>query len=124
MAKSKFKYPIPLGNTLGSSTGETAHTVVPGGWEGTDDATSTAPSDAFGNPPQLTDSITEGMTSAQGDKWIQSEDLKIAEEEAEAEEQEEINEIAEEESWRERFQKVEEKVVGRKGSSIQFSFGM
>lgn len=34
-----------LGGILGSSTGEEDHEVIPGGWEGTDDATSTSPSD-------------------------------------------------------------------------------
>jgi hypothetical protein len=34
-----------LGITKGSTTGEVANATVPGGWEGTDDATSTAPSD-------------------------------------------------------------------------------
>ncbi|MBY0370618.1 hypothetical protein K2X33_08030 [bacterium] len=35
---------------MGSQTGETENAVVPGGWAGTDDAFSTAPSDQIGNP--------------------------------------------------------------------------
>jgi hypothetical protein len=34
-----------LGEIRGGSTGEADQDIVPGGWEGTDDATSTAPSD-------------------------------------------------------------------------------
>jgi hypothetical protein len=39
-----------LGDTMGSSTGEEERAVEAGGWSGTDDATSTAPSDQMGNP--------------------------------------------------------------------------
>ncbi len=38
-----------LSHTVGGETGEEDRDTVPGGWEGTDDATSTAPSDLF--PP-------------------------------------------------------------------------
>lgn len=34
-----------LDKTMGSETGETAHATQAGGWAGTDDSTSTAPSD-------------------------------------------------------------------------------
>jgi len=37
--------PKPLSAIIGSSTGEADRDVIAGGWEGTDDATSTAPSD-------------------------------------------------------------------------------
>jgi hypothetical protein len=40
-----------LGNTMGSATGEIERAIEPGGWAGTDDATSTALSDQIGNPP-------------------------------------------------------------------------
>jgi hypothetical protein len=40
-----------LGETMGSSTGEAERAIEAGGWAGTDDATSTAPSDEMGNPP-------------------------------------------------------------------------
>jgi hypothetical protein len=40
-----------LDDTMGSSTGEAERAVEAGGWAGTDDATSTAPSDEIGNPP-------------------------------------------------------------------------
>jgi len=39
---------ITLGNLVGSATGEADRQVVPGGWSGTEDATSTAPSDLMG----------------------------------------------------------------------------
>ena len=39
-----------IGDTMGSSTGEAERAVEAGGWAGTDDATSTAPSDQIGNP--------------------------------------------------------------------------
>lgn len=39
---------IPLGAIVGSSTGERDRDPMAGGWEGTDDATSTAPSDLSG----------------------------------------------------------------------------
>lgn len=37
--------PTDLSQILGSTTGEPDRDTVPGGWDGTDDATSTAPSD-------------------------------------------------------------------------------
>ena len=40
-----------LGSIMGSGTGASEHSTVSGGWAGTDDATSTAPSDQIGNPP-------------------------------------------------------------------------
>lgn len=43
--------PSRLGETMGSSTGEDEFSAVSGGWEGTDDATSTAPSD-LAHPPK------------------------------------------------------------------------
>ncbi len=39
---------ITLGTLVGSATGEGDREVVPGGWGGTEDATSTAPSDMEG----------------------------------------------------------------------------
>jgi hypothetical protein len=39
-----------IGATMGSSTGEKERAIEAGGWAGTDDATSTAPSDQMGNP--------------------------------------------------------------------------
>lgn len=36
---------------MGSATGEVDRAIAAGGWAGTDDATSTAPSDQLGNPP-------------------------------------------------------------------------
>jgi hypothetical protein len=45
------KHILGLGDTMGSSTGERERAVEAGGWAGTDDATSTAPSDEIGNPP-------------------------------------------------------------------------
>ncbi len=43
--------PVNVGQTMGTSTGEDEFNVVGGGWEGTDDATSTAPSD-LSHPPR------------------------------------------------------------------------
>ncbi len=44
-----------LADTLGSATGEDEHAIMAGGWAGTDDATSTAPSDmAFMGPERPT----------------------------------------------------------------------
>ena len=46
MAIEKAKWDSEtLGEVMGTSTGEEDRDSVPGGWEGTDDATSTAPSD-------------------------------------------------------------------------------
>lgn len=39
---------ITLGSIVGSATGEGDRDVAPGGWSGTEDATSTAPSDLMG----------------------------------------------------------------------------
>ena len=39
-----------LGDTMGSATGEAERAIEAGGWAGTDDATSSAPSDQIGNP--------------------------------------------------------------------------
>lgn len=41
----KKRDPINIGSIVGGATGEADGDVVPGGWTGTDDATSTAPSD-------------------------------------------------------------------------------
>jgi len=41
-----------LGQIVGSATGEADHDVLPGGWEGTDDATSTSPSDIVNPNPR------------------------------------------------------------------------
>lgn len=49
---------LNLGDTLGSGTGETENTMQSGGWAGTDDATSTAPSDM---PPVSQDDELEGL---------------------------------------------------------------
>ncbi len=43
--------PETLEETMGSETGEAERSTVAGGWAGTDDATSTAPSDLLANPP-------------------------------------------------------------------------
>jgi hypothetical protein len=40
-----------LGNIMGSATGESEYSNVSGGWAGTDDDASSAPSDQIGNPP-------------------------------------------------------------------------
>ncbi len=42
--------PIDLGDLIGGATGEGDDKIVPGGWAGTDDDTSTAPSDRIGVP--------------------------------------------------------------------------
>jgi len=42
---------LDLGDTMGSATGAEEHATLAGGWSGTDDAASTAPSDQLGNPP-------------------------------------------------------------------------
>ncbi len=47
----KKRRKLGLGDTMGSSTGQAERAIEPGGWSGTDDATSTAPSDQIGNPP-------------------------------------------------------------------------
>jgi len=56
--------PRSLGEVLGSQTGEGEDIIAPGGWAGTDDATSTAPSDCIGLPPsdQLAE-LTGGAVS-------------------------------------------------------------
>lgn len=41
-----------IGNTMGSATGEDENGLIAGGWQGTDDATSTAPSDVAFDVPQ------------------------------------------------------------------------
>lgn len=43
--KKRRSSSLRLGSVVGSATGEADHDPVPGGWEGTDDATSTSPSD-------------------------------------------------------------------------------
>ncbi len=40
-----------IGDIMGSATGKMENSLVSGGWAGTDDATSTAPSDMIGLPP-------------------------------------------------------------------------
>ena len=48
-----------LGTVVGSATGEADRDVLPGGWEGTDDATSTAPSDLAFTRPDGSDPANE-----------------------------------------------------------------
>ena len=50
-AEASVFRPPHLEDTMGTATGELEHAVLPGGWSGTDDAVSTAPSDQIGNPP-------------------------------------------------------------------------
>ena len=52
LTEKKGKWPGQggIGDTMGSSTGEIERAIAAGGWAGTDDATSTAPSDQMGNP--------------------------------------------------------------------------
>jgi hypothetical protein len=52
-----------LRHTVGSATGEEDHDTVPGGWEGTDDATSTAPSDIFPPKRMTGDDVDDGEMS-------------------------------------------------------------
>lgn len=54
-----------LGETEGSATGEPTHEVLAGGWEGTDDATSTAPSD-FAFVPDLRHTDDHGPEAVTG----------------------------------------------------------
>lgn len=54
-----------LGETEGTATGEPTHEVLAGGWEGTDDATSTAPSD-FESVPDLRHTDDHGPDAVTG----------------------------------------------------------
>lgn len=51
-----------IGKTLGSTTGEEENAIMAGGWEGTDDATSTAPSDQAVPPAPVVHAIGEELT--------------------------------------------------------------
>jgi hypothetical protein len=46
--------PRSIGQMMGSGTGEEENEIVAGGWQGTDDATSTAPSDLGVDAPKVT----------------------------------------------------------------------
>lgn len=113
-----------LGSVYGTATGEEEHTTVAGGWAGTDDATSTAPSDEFGTPTKFVDGISEGMTTPEMDRWVQAEDEKYEEEHAEEEEKREILDIQEEESSRlreRRIQRAAKRASAAKPTAIPFS---
>lgn len=75
-----------LGETMGSATGEEERAIEAGGWAGTDDATSTSPSDELGNPPLPEDEkpfhtiVRDFEDSIQLDEERQEEDAEDAEE--------------------------------------------
>jgi hypothetical protein len=60
-----------LGEIMGSGTGDSEHSNVSGGWAGTDDATSTAPSDQLGNPATPEEDKTVDEIRRDFDKSIQ-----------------------------------------------------
>ena len=70
--KKKHVPPISLGSIRGSSTGEGEFDIIAGGWEGTDDATSTSPSDLSAvenkepTSPEWTTGVAVGTTDLRG----------------------------------------------------------
>jgi hypothetical protein len=75
--------PTELMDTLGSATGELERAIEAGGWMGTDDAASTAPSDQIGIPP-LSEELKPLHTIARDfDETIQIDEEKQQEREIE-----------------------------------------
>lgn len=54
---------VGIGETEGSATGETEHLPISGGWSGTDDDTSTAPSDKMPKSPWSMEKAIEKVLS-------------------------------------------------------------
>lgn len=85
-----------LGSIFGSKTGQTEHSTVSGGWAGTDDATSTAPSDQIGNPTDVSGDDAIDSTTVEFDGWFDREANLLARVETERDERRELEELAEE----------------------------
>jgi hypothetical protein len=86
-----------LGMIMGSATGETEQTNVAGGWAGTDDATSTAPSDQIGNPPIPEEDKPFDVIARDFDdsvRMLEEEENRDAAEADEIREREELSELA------------------------------
>lgn len=85
-----------IGNTMGSSTGESERAIQAGGWAGTDDATSTAPSDQMGNPPLPEEEKPLHTIARDFDDTIQRDEERQEEAAEDAEEETERMILAEE----------------------------
>ena len=84
-----------IGDTMGSSTGEEARAIEAGGWAGTDDATSTAPSDEMGNPSLSEEEKPFHTITRDFDESIQLDEERQEESAEEAEEAREMMTLAE-----------------------------
>ena len=87
-------YSSSLAKTLGSATGETEHATVAGGWAGTDDDTSTAPSDRLGIPPN-TEEIPVDKKLRIIETQAETEDHEGWDKQVESDEIEELKELKE-----------------------------
>ncbi len=94
---------IGLGETMGSSTGEAERAVQAGGWAGTDDATSTAPSDQLGNPPLPEEEKSFQAIERDFDESVQKDGEQQERSAREADEVEEILASSETEEAKERL---------------------
>ena len=83
-------------NTMGSSTGEEERAIEAGGWAGTDDATSTAPSDEMGNPSLPEEEKPFHQITRDFDESIQHDEERQEEAVQKAEEMTEMMILAEE----------------------------
>jgi hypothetical protein len=94
-SERKISGPVRLGETMGSSTGEDERAVQAGGWAGTDDATSTAPSDELGNPPRAEEEKAFSTITRDFDDSIQRDGEQQEQSAQEVDEQSERNDHSE-----------------------------
>ncbi|MBI3295924.1 MAG: hypothetical protein HYZ71_14455 [Deltaproteobacteria bacterium] len=90
-----------LGSLMGSSTGGAEYTTVTGGWAGTDDATSTAPSDQIGIP-SAEDEKPVAMIARDIDETIWMDDAE------QIDHLEEVDEVMEQSDRRDRGRQVQQ----------------
>jgi hypothetical protein len=107
MRSSWFTDSRELDETMGSTTGEADRAVEAGGWTGTDDATSTAPSDQIGNPPMAEEEKPLHTITHDFDESIQRDEERQEEDAEEAEETSELLTLAEERVKKERHRLAE-----------------
>ena len=90
----KKKNQLPgLGEIVGSTTGEAEQSTVAGGWAGTDDATSTAPSDLIGIPQPEPEGDEAELAIRNVDQRADEEEEQRADELVRSEEIDELREL-------------------------------
>ncbi len=99
-----------LNGTMGSATGQRERIPQAGGWSGTDDATSTAPSDQIGNPPAAEEEKPFHTITRDFDESIQSDEQAQQERAVDCDEQSEKAAAEAKQSQQNRWHRLAAKV--------------